>query len=501
MTDQPEHQTATRGGYMLPPHPPTGEYVGPADDPDRYELLGTGISGGEGTTWRARYHGRLQSPLPLAVKQLRPPPGARPDWPGEDERRRWQDQAALLRHVRSDRVVALHEVFAGPPPHPAGKGRPDETQAAYLVMEWVDGPTLSHLCRGRPADRDVIGARLGYVAQAAAALGDLSSATRSAGNPSLHRDLKPSNCIVTKSRGLVLIDVSTLRLVDDGFDPAGFHTPQYTAPEALAAPHHSRTPATEAYALGALAAFCLTGADPTAGERLRTELTAAARHAEVTDPEALAAHLMTALAPDPALRPADLDAWSRRLGDLGRVSRRWPRYLLASAAATLAAGVLLGVWSPWSPGRTTAGQPTVSRPSSALVINGMTGSITAPADGAAVKQCAYFSGTATVPAGDTLVLAMRNLVNSDPASYAQVVFGWDKPARLSHWQGAQYFGDADDTVGQKYRVSLVAVTISATRVWHSTHDPGTKLVAGGTVLAQVDLHRVAGAGPNGCVGP
>ncbi|MEU8244573.1 protein kinase [Actinoplanes missouriensis] len=494
MTEEPHEETATRGGYALPPPPASGEFVGPADDPDRYELTGAGISGGEGTTWRARYHGRLHNPLPLAVKQLRPPPGAAPGWPSEEDRRRWQDQAALLRHVRSDHVVALYEVFAGPPPHSAGKDASDDQQAAYLVMEWVQGPTLSQLCRHKPAGRASVGDRTRWVAQAAAALQDLASATRSAGNPSLHRDIKPSNCIVNDSRGVVLIDVSTLRLVDDGFDAAGFHTPQYTAPEAREAPHRPRTVATEVYALGALAAFCLTGKDPSPGGDLRTELITVARRAEVIDPEALAGHVLAALETDPQRRPADPDAWSRRLCDLSRVlPRRRRRYLAVALPVVLLVALFLVIEQPWRPG---------ARPSTAPSTGPATGIITAPVDGSDVKQCAYFTGTAGVPPGHTLVLAMRNLVNGDPERYAEVVFGWDDPARLTGWRGAQYFGNDDETVGQRYRVELVAVTIDAARAWNDSDDvTGNDLVAEGTVLDQVDVRRVAGSEANACVGP
>ncbi|MEU4560183.1 protein kinase [Actinoplanes sp. NPDC023936] len=499
MTEEPREETATRGGYALPPPPASGEFVGPADDPDRYELMGAGISGGEGTTWRARYHGRLHSPLPLAVKQLRPPPGAAPGWPSEEERRRWQDQAALLRHVRSEHVVALYEVFAGPPPHSAGKDTSDDQQAAYLVMEWVEGLTLSQLCRDKPVGRESVGDRTRWVAQAAAALHDLASATRSAGNPSLHRDIKPSNCIVNDSRGVVLIDVSTLRLVDDGFDAAGFHTPQYTAPEAREAPHRPRTVATEVYALGALAAFCLTGKDPAPGGDLRTELTTVARQAEVTDPDALAGHVLAALETDPRRRPADPDEWSRRLCDLGRVPSRWPIYLTAALSMVLLAGLFIAVEQPWRPGA----RPSAAPPSSAPLVTGRTsGTITTPVGGGSVKQCAYFTGTASVPPGYTLVLAMRNLVNGDPERYAEVVFGWDDPARLSDWRGAQYFGNDDETVGQRYRVELVAVTVDAARAWRDSDDAtGNDMVAAGTVLDQVDVRRVAGSEANACVGP
>ena len=56
-----------------------GWFVGPDPDPDRYELVGSGLRGGEGTTWKARYRGELDAPLDVAVKQLRPAAGAGPD--------------------------------------------------------------------------------------------------------------------------------------------------------------------------------------------------------------------------------------------------------------------------------------------------------------------------------------------------------------------------------------------------------------------------------------
>jgi len=271
--DEPE----TQGGYMLP----QGRYVGPAEDPDRYELLGDGLRGGEGTTWRARYHGQLMSPLTLAVKQLYSPSAA--------DRRRRLDQAALLRHLRAAHIVQVHEVFFGAPIHPPGGAIDGEPQDAYLVMEWVDGPTLRQLCHGHPATGESVVRRMGYVQQAAVALSELSSNTRSAGNPSLHRDVKPGNCIIHEERGLVLIDVSTVRLVADGVDEAGWHTPEYTAPEVAADPSLPRSRAADAYSLGGLAVFCLTGQDPVPGLDPAEGLRAAARTAGVA-----------ALRPDPA---------------------------------------------------------------------------------------------------------------------------------------------------------------------------------------------------------
>ncbi len=90
----------------------------------------------------------------------------------------------------------------------------------------------------------------------------LPSRPAASGNPSVHRDIQPGNCIINNERGLVLIDIRTLRLVDHGFDPAGLHTPEYTAPEVLAAPYLPRTAATDVYSLGAVACRDAGGEDP-----------------------------------------------------------------------------------------------------------------------------------------------------------------------------------------------------------------------------------------------
>ena len=57
--DQTAALTAARGGVAAVSTDDasgvtsSGWWVGPAEDPDRYELLGAGITGGEGTTYQA----------------------------------------------------------------------------------------------------------------------------------------------------------------------------------------------------------------------------------------------------------------------------------------------------------------------------------------------------------------------------------------------------------------------------------------------------------------
>jgi serine/threonine-protein kinase len=120
-----------------------------------------------------------------------------------------------------------------------------------------------------------------------------------------------------------------------------------------------------------------------------------------------------------------------------------------------------------------------------------------------VKQCSFLSGTASLPQGATLILAMRNLINGDPTRYVEYVFGWDDPTPRPTWRGAQYFGTADDTVGQRFAVELIAIERSAAQAAQDAgQDDGfNALPQVGVLLDQVELHRVAGEGPNHCEGP
>ncbi|WP_436525367.1 serine/threonine protein kinase [Actinoplanes sp. HUAS TT8] len=604
-----ETGAATEGPPALPAPRPNGLFAGPAEAPDRFELLGEGRRGGEGITWRASYRGELRSAVPLAVKVLHRPEGTGADWPSPETLQRWQDRTVLLQHLHLERVVWLNEVFVGAPPHRRDEPG-DDIPVPYLVMEWIDGPALADLLGGEPATAATIGQRMQYVREVAEALHELHVASRASGNPSLHRDVKPGNCIVNPARGVVLIDVGGMRTLDDGFDPAGMHTAAYTAPEILRNPYRPREAAGDRYALGALAVFCLLGEDPPAAgaalpDLVAPRIRAVARTAGVADPDALVAHVLAMLRSDPASRPDSGPAWATQLQPLALSAtisgtrhhtrpsgdsssgaphddgismtpnsaagsgapkswRRWP--VLAAALALGAIGGGIALAAPWRPASTsTAGagtdgptplpsvtvatpagtslpspggltpsggaiaattditaasgvttgpvpvptegsvttKATVTRTTTAAATTAAattsSGKISSPSAGSDVLNCAYLSGTATLAAGKTLILAARNLDNDEPdVWYAQYTFGWTDPSTLSSWRGAEYFpGD----IGQQYEVGLFAVDLGDAQAARNSDAALRRLADTGAELANRRFVRVSGNTGNDCPGP
>lgn len=456
---------------------PNGWFVGPVDSPDRFELLGPGLGGGEGITWRARYRDTEATvPLTLAVKQLRRPPGARADWPTPGDLQRWNEQKELLQYLSLDHLATLIDMFVGMSPHLEGDVPPPLTpvDTPYVVMEWISGRTLTDELAGATATAATMDARLTHLQHITEALHavHVRTAYGTVGTPALLRDVKPDNCVIDAARGAVLVDVGTLRLIEDGYEHPGFQHPGYTAPEVLDDPTAPREASGDLYSLGALAYFCVVGADPPplsgrpdAERMIGRRLMAVARAARVADPHGFVDHLRLMLHPQPDERPADAVAWARRLRELsarrGRLGRK--AATVAVAGAALAVGVAASAAlstgpqpvtyprtppprspAPLSPppaalpgatggtattaGTTTASAaatgsstlpPTPSGPDgtgSAPTAGQLAASqvrITAPADGSDVRPCQYLEGTAELPPGTTLVLAGRSLGPGD----------------------------------------------------------------------------------------
>ena len=361
-----------------PVRAPNGLYVGPPADPDAFQLVDIGLRGGEGITWRARYVGGLTTPVDsYAVKQLLPPAGARV-WPTSEDWSRWSDQRRVLQQLRHPHLVTVFDLFAGAPPHRAGTVHAAagvEFTVPYLVMEWIEGQTLAEVVEvgGFP----LVNA-LTAVSQLAQAVTSLHSTTQTAGNPMLHRDIKPENCILHPERGLVLVDLGSVRRVDDGHDPLGMHSRFYTAPEVLADPRAPRELASDLFALGAVAHYAAIGSPPRMSalgdDADRTKSVETLRSRKVRDPERFVELLRQMTARDPADRPTRSISWARELEDAagirtqhldaagrGRLSRRL--ILAAGVVGVVGAGGGIGAWVSRRPSTAPSSTGVRSTPS------------------------------------------------------------------------------------------------------------------------------------------
>ena len=283
----------------------------------RYRLDDRIAVGGMGEVWRA-----VDTVLarPVAVKLLRE------EYAGHRETltrfRAEARHAASLSHPGIAQVYDYGETGQGHPP--------------YLVMELVDGPSLTGLLTGGPLDAATT---MDVIAQAAAAL----HAAHSAGL--VHRDVKPGNLLVNPGGQVKITDFGIANAAGSApITRTGtlIGTPAYLAPERLSGA--SATPASDLYALGIVAWECLAGSPPFAG--LEVEVALAHRDLPLPPlppgvPADVAALIAELAAKDPAARPASAQEAARR-------ARRLREVLGASALA--------GSWPDTQPAISSAPQ-------------------------------------------------------------------------------------------------------------------------------------------------
>lgn len=184
-------RSGTKGGLVERSLNPDGSYVGPHDDPNRYELEVSVGSGGEGQVFRATLEVHHQA-VPVAVKLFRDDHQGLVDF--NAVARDWQQQVALVQTIDHPSIVRMREAFVGPPPHapsnPTKAGR-----VLGLVMNWVDGVPLTSWVTDHPRRTFDDVARL--VHAIASGVSHLHSGVDTSGVAILHRDLKPSNILVS----------------------------------------------------------------------------------------------------------------------------------------------------------------------------------------------------------------------------------------------------------------------------------------------------------------
>jgi serine/threonine-protein kinase len=187
----------------------------------------------------------------------------------------------------------------------------------YLVMEYLDGESLTDL-----VDREALSTAtiLAIAAQIASALVALHAAGI------VHCDIKPDNVLVLDEPGpggwprIKIVDFGVARLIQSPALPDGAiaGTPAFMAPEQW---HGAPTPKSDVYALGCVLYELVTGAPVFSGALTQMMLGHCERMPERPsvrcpgiDPE-LERVIIRALAKDPAMRPtmADLDVDLARL--------------------------------------------------------------------------------------------------------------------------------------------------------------------------------------------
>ena len=210
---------------------------------------------------------------------------------------RFRREAAAARKVSSPSVIRIHDL---------GEARPG---LLYLSMEYFAGRTLSEVIaqRGLVPIKDVVD----ILTQVATGL----EAAHQAGV--IHRDLKPSNVLVGERGAVKLIDFGlATTMAGDGLTATGaiLGTPHYMAPEQVRGkPVDART---DVYALGALAYHLVTGRPPFAGDNAiaigfahLSETPTAPILLRKDCPDRLSGAIVSALAKEPADRPASAKAF------------------------------------------------------------------------------------------------------------------------------------------------------------------------------------------------
>jgi CheY-like chemotaxis protein len=278
----------------------------------RFELRSVLGRGSMGTVFQA-WDVKLERWV--AIKAVRAGAGMAEFWNGDVVRGLVQE-AAMVARFNHPHVVAVHDVQ-------------DAVDAAYIVMELVDGVTLQE-CLQR--------SRLG-VERAVPLLAALASALAAAHAVNvLHRDVKPGNVLLGRDGAIKLTDFGIASFVSSRLSGAVFGSPGYLPPEVLRG--QAAGAAGDLFALGAIAYRCLTGRQAfpgrNPGEVLTSTLNARVPRvgeANVEVPAELEAIVAGLLEPNPERRIADaalLAGELRRMADFW--GWRWALPDLGSAA-------------------------------------------------------------------------------------------------------------------------------------------------------------------------
>ncbi len=201
--------------------------------------------------------------------------GERPEEAIEEARRRFLVEARAAGRLADPGVVPVYDADVDP-----------ASGAAYLAMEWVDGPSLAAVLR----ERGVLPWReaAGIAAAAARALAHAHE------RGIVHRDVKPANVLIDAAGRVRVTDFGIAKIGDETHTLSGavVGTPNYISPEQLRGePIDGRA---DLFALGALLYRMVTGEAPFHADDVAST-TFRVAHVEPRPPSALCGDLPASL--------------------------------------------------------------------------------------------------------------------------------------------------------------------------------------------------------------
>ncbi|WP_344649025.1 serine/threonine protein kinase [Cryptosporangium japonicum] len=319
----------------------------------RYRIIRLLRAGAEGRIYEGEYIGSEGSVrVPVAIKEYDRPANASPHWPHDGTWRHIEEQVDFLNGLPNNiHLVHTRRSFLAPPQidltKEAGRTVP------YVVMEWIDGEPPDAILR---RDRVPLVRRTTWVRHLAEALSILHDPTLQ-NNPLAHSDVKPGNCIISPTRGLVLVDMGSLHLARGSNSRQSVFTPDFAAPEVLQDPLSARSEATDLFSLAATAFSLITEEVPSLRSDADGYLDAAYQKLRRTTllqtpighrpRRKLIDHLLKGMDPSAENRAAvNLTKWARRLDRLARrprILRLW----VSGTAVTTAAALILTATLSW----------------------------------------------------------------------------------------------------------------------------------------------------------
>jgi serine/threonine-protein kinase len=257
----------------------------------RYELARFLAGGSMGEVWLANDN-RMQRTV--AVKVLRPEFARDPN-----AVERFRTEARLAARLVHPGIARVHDV---------GDGIATD-EPPWMVQEYVSGRPLSELVADGPLPPPRVADLIGQAAEAVHAAHQVGV---------VHRDLTPGNLLVAADDFVKITDFGIARAAGEVPLTA---TGQVLGAAAYLSPEQVRgrpaSPASDVYTLGVVLHECLTGARPFSGANLvdvaRAHLDREPPLLPTTVPDALRIVTVTAMAKNPANRPASAAELAARL--------------------------------------------------------------------------------------------------------------------------------------------------------------------------------------------